>query len=403
MRYFFVTILLTIASTIFANQTRLWNDGPLTWEDFTGTPAIKTTPTYFKGVLQTKTIEQVSEGSKLNSETTFSTFALAVMEKSQSYADSIGRTPQMLRYHQLQFDLLELMRRRLQAELNNGVAGIEADNRVKYYQRLYDEKINELAKYTINGSNDYRLQEEEYYIRKNLDEFYLPKASNVSPGKFVYGGYIGTGAFIPMGGIEDFFQTAWLFNIGITTGYQHIILKADISYGQPSLTDRRKEILASPGTTSPGAKEWAANENANLLTGVVSLGYQIVDTKHFSITPHIGGGWTNYSWNVADYILNPDNPDGLPEKEYIINSDIRKNKIHNFNFMAGIDFDWHFHTVVADKISFLSGRREQFTSSLRLSPYAMRQKYNKLKGEPCGWQFGITLTYTGIARSLGLK
>lgn len=233
-------------------------------------------------------------------------------------------------------------------------------------------------------------------MRKQLDEFLLPAVPEVKPGKFSYGWYIGTGALIPTGEIADAFGYAWLFNIGLTAGYDRLFLKADISYGQPRLDDMRGELFGRE-------KEWAVNRYANQLSGVVALGYRVLDTKRFAITVNVGGGWTNYAWDVADFVVNTDNPGNNPETEFVRNSEIRRNTIHNFNYMAGLDFDWNFHTVVSDKPFFLSGRREQYTSSLRLSPYFMHQKYSKLSPQRSGYQVGIMLTYSGIARALGLK
>lgn len=392
-----IFILMLVPLLAFADgSVRYWDEGALRWSDFTGNPVMKTTPTYFKGRLVVKSEITQEEKSRFNIETTVSTYAFAEMDKTQSYADTAYRSSQMLRYHQLQFDLLELMRRRLQADLNTGMTGIEADKRVAYYQNLYDGYIADIAKRTVNGSNDNRLQEEEYFVRKQLDEFLLPAVPEVKPGKFSYGWYIGTGALIPTGEIADAFGYAWLFNIGLTAGYDRLFLKADISYGQPRLDDMRGELFGRE-------KEWAVNRYANQLSGVVALGYRVLDTKRFAITVNVGGGWTNYAWDVADFVVNTDNPGNNPETEFVRNSEIRRNTIHNFNYMAGLDFDWNFHTVVSDKPFFLSGRREQYTSSLRLSPYFMHQKYSKLSPQRSGYQVGIMLTYSGIARALGLK
>ncbi len=389
-------VLLLAAGNAFAdNDIRYWSDGPLKWSDFTGTPAMRTTATFFRGNLEIKTVVDEKDRSRFNKETSITTSAEAVMYKQLSYADSAHCTSQLLRYHQLQFDLLELMRRRLQADLNTGMTGLEADKRLKYYQNIYNEQIVEVARHTVNGSNDNRLQEEEYFVRKQLDEFSLPKVSEVKPGKFAYGWFIGTGALIPTGDISDVFNYAWLFNIGLTAGYDRFYLKADISYGQPRLVDVRKEVFGVPF-------EWATNKYANQLSGVALLGYRLVDAKAIAVTVNVGGGWTNYAWDVATYGLNLDNPGGQ-EQEYRIASEIRCRSLHNFNYMFGLDFDWNFHTVVSDKPFFLSGRREQYTSSLRLSPYVMHQKYSALNPSKSGFQVGITLSYTGIARALGLK
>jgi hypothetical protein len=165
----------------------------------------------------------------------FATSAVALMDCNASYADSAYRTDQMLRYHQLQFDMLEIVRRRLQADLNSGMTGIEADNRVAYYQRIYNEQTSDLARATVNGSNDQRLQQYEYMTRKQLEEQLLPSVPEVKPGDWQAGWFVGTGCLIPTGGISDLFNYAWLFNIGLSGGYKNLILKADISYGQPDI------------------------------------------------------------------------------------------------------------------------------------------------------------------------
>lgn len=387
----FAMLLMIAASfAIDAADVRYWNNGPLEWSDFTGTPVMATTPTYFSGRLDMRTKVDRNEKSKFNTEMLYSTYALAVMDKNKSYADSASRTSRQLRYHQLQFDMLEVVRRRLQADLNSGMAGIEADNRLRYYQRLYDEQVADLARQTENGHNDAKLQEYEYFTRKQLDEFSLPAVPEVQPGKFNYGWFIGTGALIPTGGISDVFKSTWVFNIGLTVGYDRFAVKADISYGQSAFKNRRAELFGTAG-------EWAINSYANQLSGSVSVGFRVVDAKHFSLTPHIGGGWGNYGWNIADFEKEPDTG------TYRIASDVRKISVRDFNFMAGIDFDWHFHTVVSDKPFFLSGRREQYVSSLRLTPYVMRQCYSKFTPERAGYQVGVMLSYVGIARALGIK
>ena len=381
-----ILVLMTFVSVCVAGNYKYWNEGALSWEDFTGTPEMKTTPTFFKGRL---IIKDKSDLKELK-ENVYSLYALAAMDQSVSYSEKEFETDQALRYHQLQFDLLEIMRRRLQADLNTGMTGIEADRRLAHYQNLYNEQIADLARHTVNGSNDKRLQEEEYFVRKQLDEYILPKAKEEKPSKFSYGWYAGTGALIPTADIADIFKYSWLFNIGLTAGYDRLYLKADVSYGQPKLKDLRTEISGKP-------QEWAVNKYANQLSGIVVIGYRVVDTKRFAITPNIGGGWTNYAWDVADFKFNEE------DKIYERCSDIRKFTMSNFNIMGSIDFDWKFHTAVSDKPMFRKGRKEQYSSSLRISPYVMHQKYTQTTPERSGLQVGVMVTYVGIARALGFK
>ena len=182
-----------------------------------------------------------------------------------------------------------------------------------------------------------------------------------------------------------------MFNIGLTFGYDRLKLKADISYGQPRFVNSR-------GTFMGVENRWATDLFASQLVGTVSLGFEVLHTKHFSITPHVGGGWNVYSWNYADFEKKIE--DG--EEVWRIVSDFKKASQRDFNYMVGIDFDWHFHTVVSDRPFFLSGRREQYTSSLRLTPYFMRASYPGLVPERSGYQVGIMLNYVGLARALGI-
>ena len=322
------------------------------------------------------------------------------MDCNASYADSAYRTDQMLRYHQLQFDMLEIVRRRLQADLNSGMTGIEADNRVAYYQRIYNEQTSDLARATVNGSNDQRLQQYEYMTRKQLEEQLLPNVPEVKPGDWQAGWFVGTGCLIPTGGISDLFNYAWLFNIGLSGGYKNLILKADISYGQPDIhnfTDYNFNPFNK--TTAEGNRYQSLNKYTKLLSGSVSLGYRVIDVKRFAITPHIGGGWTNYAWNSGEFKEFEENG----ETVWKLVTESQKESFHSFNFMAGIDFDWRFHTTVSDKSSFLSGRREQYTSSVRLTPYVIYYNYGSLSPAIKGVHFGINLTYSGFIRALRIN
>ena len=386
-----VWLLLVVVAGVQAANVRYWNEGPLRWSDFSGNPPMKTADSYFCGRLEIRTNVDERDKRLFNNETLYSTVALAVMDRSQSYADSTKCTDRQLRYYQMLFDKLEVLRRRLQADLNAGMTGIEADARVKYYQQIYDDQVREVAELTEQGANDERLQESEYFVRKQLDSFSLPKVPSVKPGKFNYGWFVGTGPLIPTGDIDEVFKSSWLFNIGLTFGYDRLKLKADISYGQPRFVNSR-------GTFMGVENRWATDLFASQLVGTVSLGFEVLHTKHFSITPHVGGGWNVYSWNYADFEKKIE--DG--EEVWRIVSDFKKASQRDFNYMVGIDFDWHFHTVVSDRPFFLSGRREQYTSSLRLTPYFMRASYPGLVPERSGYQVGIMLNYVGLARALGI-
>ena len=71
--------------------------------------------------------------------------------------------------------------------------------------------------------------------------------------------------------------------------------------------------------------------------------------------------------------------------------------------MASIDFDIKFHKHVGDTPFFLTGQREEFTSSIRISPFVARASFAKPVPAIEGYYVGVNVTYTGIARALRLE
>lgn len=380
MKRFFLSIAIMLPLILSAvNQTKSWSDGPLTWKDFRGTP-LTGVPSYLK-----TSLEIIPQETREGGKTKIRLAVVARMDKDRSFADSLQRSEQRLRYHQLQFDLLEYYRRDLQNDINTGMTGLEADNKLKYYNGLYNSTIDKISTQTNNGTDDPRLQEWEYYARKRLEESELPPIPEIVPNLFSYGFYLGTGATIPSGNIVDAFSGSWTFTAGLGLGYGNFKLKSDITYGQPKINNIN--ILGIKDQKAIGAY-------STYLAISVSVGFTVLDTKRFSITPHLGGLWSSYGWNVGNF----EEVEGeLKIKNY------ESPSISNFNWYAGIDFDYHFHTVVSKSAFFLTGRREQFTSSIRLTPFVARGIYKTPVPELRGCQIGFTLAYTGFGRSLGFR
>lgn len=378
-----VTLILMLLPFmgIASNQIKNWSNGSLTWNDFQGTTVISGVPSYMKVILEAKPQHIVKKGK-----TRLSMAATAQMDCDRSFADADMRTEQQLRYHQLQFDMLEVYRRRLQKDLNTGMTGIDADNSIKYYQGQYDAKMDAMALQTKKGSDDHKLQEWEYYVRKQLEEESMPTVPEIVPNSFSYGFYFGTGAIFPTGAIDNSFSGSWTFTAGLGVGYDRFQLKSDITYGQPSIQNRN--IFEIPN-------QLATSTYSSYLAVSVSLGFSVLETKYFTITPHIGGYWSSYGWNVGNYVLDVNDEWKIKNSESL--------EMSNFNWYASIDFDYHFHTIVGKSPFFLTGQREKYTSSIRISPFIGRAIYKKAVPQMNGCQIGFTIAYVGIARSLGIK
>ncbi|MDD2961170.1 MAG: hypothetical protein PHR45_03690 [Muribaculaceae bacterium] len=377
---FWIIALFFPLMALAANEEKEWNDGALSWSDFKGRSMIPGVPSYIKTSLGIVTKQATIKGK-----TKMHLNAVAKIDKDRSFADSAMRTDQRLRYHQLQFDILESYRRDLQSDINTGMTGLEADERLKHYNNLYTASLDKLQEQSENGANDAKIQVWEYFIRKKLDEQGLPPEPEIITSPFSYGFYLGTGADLSQGNLGNAFTGSWTFTAGIGLGLSRFKFRSDITYGQPKI--KESNIMAVEDQTT-------SDTYASYLAITASLGYSILDTKKFCITPHVGGMWSNYGWNVANY----ENVNGeLKIKNY------ESPSISSFNWYAAIDFDYHFFTVVSKNPFFLTGKREQYTSSIRITPFVGRGVYKNTNPELRSCHIGFTIAYVGMARSLGFK
>ncbi len=393
---FMLIVIALMASSIAQSQSlKKWSDGMLSWNDFKGKAVMSSVPSAISVSLNTTTHAEETSGKKIK----YKIETEAVMNSNESYADPESMTPQRLRYHQLQFDQLELQRRRLQNELNTGINGIEADNRLNHYRNLYKDQIASIKKETEDGTNDKKLQEWEYYTRKGLEEIGLPPIPEFEPSNWCYGIYLGVGHVFNSSELKDFYGNCFTFTAGLTGGYKRLKLKADIGYGQADIKEPNifgKTTVTPDGATRP--VQGPMSKTANYLSVGTSLGFSVINSKRFAITPFAGVHWSGYSWNMAnlEWVENPET------KKY--ESKVKNTedcKLKDVSWIAGVDFDFKIYKHVSSRPFFLTGQREQFTSSIRITPYVAHAKYNHIGAS--GYHAGITISYSGIARSLKMK
>lgn len=373
-----------------SRDLKTWESGPLSWNDFKGNMVMKGVPSALKLSLNTNSSEEF-KGKRIQ----YRISAEAVMDRNASYADTAAMTEQRLRYHQLQFDQLELFRRRLQSDLNTGMNGIEADKRLAYYRNLYKDQVAAIREETEDGNNDKKLQEWEYYTRKNLEEIGLPAAPEFEPNDWCYGIYLGVGGVFNTFRIKEYFSDCFTFTAGLTGGYKRFKLKADISYGQ---VDFKKSNVFDKFDEQQRPSQGPMNESATYLSVATTLGFSVINTKRIAVTPFVGVHWSGYSWNMAN-LKWEENPETHEYVSKVVSTE--DCKLKDVSWTAGIDLDFKVHKYVSSTPFFLTGQREQFTSSIRVTPFVSYAKYNDIGAK--GYHIGVTVSYAGIARSLRMK
>ncbi len=381
MKRYFLLLCACFAFCAYASgrhpaSYRYWDGGALTWKDFQDTIQWKGIPSKFKAGIQVNI-----EKTKHNNQKTIRPIAKAFVDRAQSFASDEAQNENTLRYYQAQFDLLELYRRRLQAELNTGLSEFEADNQYKYYMELFHEQEKKMAEETLHGANEQKLQEWEFYVGKELAETPIPDIPTFIPRSFGYGLNIGGGISIPAGNISDFFTPAWQFNIGLDLAYKRLHLFGDIGVGTSGI---KQDIHVQYKDVSDN---WRKGLHTTYSTMGVTVGYDIISTRYFALTPFAGGARTCYS--------------RVLETENRKSTNITKS---DFNWTIGLNFDYRFSSIVSMVPSFFLGHREMFTSSLRTRIYLTRGEYNLLAPvETQGYQIGVSIMYSGFGNMIKIR
>ena len=374
MRNFTLIICAIVAITAMAasnDDIKLWSDGPLTWSDFHRLlPPTSSEASQLEVELSATPIENgTGAGSTIRLE------ARAIMHRNTSATSAAQSTPERLRYHQLQFDLLELMRRNLQEEINSGIDGATVERRLKYYQDLYRQRARQIAQETKYGTLEAAVASWEESIGSQLLAANTPLVPQVTAMQGCYGVYAGVGYDSPTGKLRDNFGGSIMFHVGLTGGYKRLRLKAEGHPLQGNNSSNATHIMAS-----------------------VQLGYTIVNAGRLSITPNVGGFYNHYGWDIANYSWDKDD-EGHDVRSI---TSVEKRNLNNFNFIASIDFDICFNSGVTNTSLTGATHRERWTSSLRITPWLACSKFNKCDPTVSGMHIGINVSYLGLARLLRL-
>lgn len=376
-----------------SSDTRLWSEGPLRWSDFCGMSSLSADSISF---LQVELAVKTVQAKDIDGQPSERFEAMAVMHRNASFADADRRTPERLRYHQLQFDLLELLRRRLQLDINTGISAYDTDRKLNEYQSIYRQRLRRIDSDTRCGTDSAALRAWSADVLRQLADMGNPSAASMHPGGFVYGLYAGVGGIFPTGSLTDNFKGCAAFTIGLTAGYNRFRIKADVSFGQPSFNnDNIFHRVDDLGRQLQGN----AKADATLLCVGTQVGYCVYDGDRVAITPNVGGFWSGYSWETQDlnWVKKEDSEEFAPK---IVGSST--SHLRSYNWMASVDFDFKFHTTKASNMPIItSGRRQSFTSSVRITPFVARASYHSVPAVK-GYQVGFSVSYCGLARSLHL-
>lgn len=355
-------LLLFIALTFPAlaqrhvQRERPWGQGPLGFGDFRGRPAGESDGSFADftfGYRQVyDTVDHIAV-PRLK--------ARAMLKLYASWMLPGSRNAVRLRYHQQQFDLVERARRELQRGLDDGQ--YDPHSLFENADERLVRRLSALDSISNHGSDSAALTRWQAYA----DTAFGPLGSAADTLSKLRLGWMGefhffTGVRSFRGALADGFGTSIDFAFLCAALYDHHMLSFDLGFGVAPLRD----------SVFTADSYFYTDRPATDLRILFEYGYRLVDRRHWSLTPFVGGGF---------HILDQSEEDD----EFSVSTG---------TYGGGILLQWRF-AMSFDPLSGAGVSRGDFDFSARLS--LLHSTFSEIIGKPSGWgvylQFGIGFGY----------
>ncbi len=278
MKQILIILSLLLATTASAQRKtpqlkRQWDEGRLTYDDFRGRPSLSADGSHAEFFLGYSIAHDTTSGLLVDYPR-----ADATMKPYQSWMLPSHRNSTTLRYHQLQFDLLEAERRRLQLSLLKGDDYGDALLDSAFFH--LGQRLDSLKTSTSEGGDSTALSLWEEHTSQLLAS--LPPVSPLHfHQQWLLEIGVGGGLQFFTGTLNDDFSSGFSFNFMIDMLYGRHMMAMDIGVG----------VLAARDTVWNVDDYFYTNLPVNDIHALVEYGYRLVDHNRWSLTPFVGGGF----------------------------------------------------------------------------------------------------------------
>ena len=202
-----------------------------------------------------------------------------------------------------------------------------------------------------------------------------------------FGFQVGVGGILPAGSLGDEIKSCALFTGGLTTEYNHLRIRADVAFGQPSFKNENPyDVRDNQGRNL----QLNATANPTLFGVGLQVGYTVWRQGKLAVTPNVGVNWNRLSWDLNHIKYEKD--DEGQERPMIDN--VTGTHESSFGWMASVDLDVKLHGKLVDNP--MNDGQAHYISSLRVSPFVAYAKYANLLPSVKGCYVGVTVSYDGI-------
>ena len=273
---FFVALtLLCVTATAQRrpHQERQWDMGRLVYDDFRGRPTHSSEGSYAEFEMSFTMGYDTVEGIQIGYPC-----AKSRMIPHRSWMLPYYRNENRLRYHQLQFDLVEIERRQLQHSLNKN-GGSYGEVLLENAHSHLMQALDSLRIVTSDGTDTAALSDYERQTAERLNSLPDEGRLHFSPDVF-YEYSFGVGFRSFTGKLGDDFAPGFSFNMAIDALFHRHLLGFNLDIG----------LIKAYHNISSGTDYFYSAYPISDLQMQMEYGYRFVDNNHWSLTPVVCGG-----------------------------------------------------------------------------------------------------------------
>ncbi|WP_139956884.1 hypothetical protein [Flavicella sediminum] len=361
------SLLILIAFNVFTtlsfgqNERKYWSVGQLTWEDF------KEERLEIRGSIPALYLTYEQEKTKIKNTTINRIKAIAFINTENSFVDLKAKNDQILYYHQIEFDILEYYRRKLQTELYNASYAFNIEAKLN---GIKEQLLDELDRFRVAShysSNKEALDTWKTTISKKLEHTDPDPIPETIDRNFSYGGYFGIEHAFASNSLNKSIKPG----IGLTFGLDFGWKKSLFSLNTNLIFIKLKEDLFLK-------EQLFKDKKYGMALASFTYGYPIMENRKFKLTPFIGYGITEISERTEE------------ENSFrTISSDIH----------YGLNFDYKFKNTLNLVPNFMN-RKTRMDLFLRTRVYIAKSNFN---AEFQGNTINIGFLFGGNERKINLR
>ena len=360
---------VSLSAQDFDSTIKRWDDGPLTWDDFTlysgGYPIISSLDySWHAQPVTTKTGNL--KVTRMQAE--------CYMNPVASWVNPDHRDPYTLLYQQVAFNYAELCCRMLQKELDSYSNGTSASELNRFYSNKADLFIAKLQEETDQGQDTSMVRFFDVQVKEQLEEY--PKDDQTptfQKENYGLGMNIGYGNEFRLGRAADFVRPIHGLVGGFDYSYKNVTLYWNVFVG---LGGKNPQEIEHKGQT------WEVGAEQSGTATELSLSIPVVDGPWVRLSPFAGAGF-----GFVETVIGTD-ANGKKATDYICGPRFVAGLTLDIKYKRWLDLCGHDIVYYAIPVGTARGYSE---SCIRLLAYATRTNLENPIGPSWSANFGLTL------------